>query len=103
MNEIYLVIMGVLSVCLYYILKNRLAIFFPSFPGMIRIIEEFADVKKGDVVYDLGSGDGRVLEAFAGKVTKRVGIEHSRFLNKLAIRRFLMGSNNIEIIQGENL
>jgi len=80
-------------------LKNRLAIFFPSFPGMIRIIEEFAGTKKNDLVYDLGSGDGRVLEVFAKKGIKCVGIEQNNLLNKLARRR-LNGYKNFKIIQG---
>lgn len=80
-------------------LKNRLAIFFPSFPGMIRIIEEFADVKKNDLIYDLGSGDGRILEAFAKKGIRCVGIEQNNLLNKLARRR-LRKYKNVKIIQG---
>ena len=81
-------------------LKNRLAIFFPCFSGMIRIIEEFVDTGKNDLVYDLGSGDGRVLEPFAKKGIKCVGIEHSRLLNKLTRRR-LKKYKNVRIIQGD--
>lgn len=81
-------------------LKNRFAIFFPSFSPMVRIIEEFADVKKEDVVYDLGSGDGRVLEWFAKKRIKCVGIEQNRFLNRLARRR-LESYKTVRIIQGD--
>ena len=81
-------------------LKNRLAIFFPSFPGMIRIIEEFADTDKDDIIYDLGSGDGRLLEVFVKKGIKCVGIEHNPILNKLARRR-LKNYKNVKIIQGD--
>ncbi len=80
-------------------LKNRLAIFFPSFPGMIKIIEEFAGAKKNDLVYDLGSGDGRVLEVFGKKGIRCVGIEQNNLLNKLARRR-LRKYKNVKIIQG---
>jgi len=81
-------------------LKNRLAIFFPCFPRMIKIIEEFADAGRNDLIYDLGSGDGRVLEPFAKKGIKCVGIDHSRLLNKIARRR-LKKYKNVRIIQGD--
>lgn len=99
MNHIYLPIIIFLSLCLYYMLKNKLAIFFPSFSGMLRIIQDFADAGKNDVVYDLGSGDGRVLEVFADKGIKCVGIEHDKMLNKLARKR-LKKYKNVKIVQG---
>ena len=83
-------------------LKNRLAIFFPSFLGMVRIIEGFADAKRKDIVYDLGSGDGRVLEAFAKKGIKCLGIEQNSLLNRLARRR-LGKYKNVKIVQGDIL
>ena len=81
-------------------LKNRLAIFFPCFPRIIKIIEEFAEAEKNDLVYDLGSGDGRVLESFAKKGIRCVGIEHSRLLNKIAAKK-LRKYKNAKIIQGD--
>jgi ribosomal protein L11 methylase PrmA len=36
---------------------------------------ELAGVKKGDVVYDLGSGDGRIVIAAAKKGARAVGFE----------------------------
>lgn len=99
MQELYLLTIVFLSSCLYYMLKNRLAIFFPSFPGMIRIIEEFADAGTEDVAYDLGSGDGRVVEAFAKRGFRCVGIEQNPFLNIIARKR--LGSwRNARIVQG---
>lgn len=88
-----------LSLCLYYMLKNRLAIFFPSFHGMIRIIEDFAAATSRDLVYDLGSGDGRIIEKFAKKGIKCIGIEQNSFLNKLAGKR-LGRYKNVKIIHG---
>ena len=80
-------------------LKNRLAIFFPCFPGMISIIEEFAEAGKNDLVYDLGSGDGRVLEPFAKRGVNCVGVDHNRLLNKVARRR--LEYKDVEIVQGD--
>jgi len=98
MNEIWLILTILFSFCLYYILKNRLAIFFPSSKRMIDTIIKFADIKKSDVFYDLGSGDGRILLQAAKKGIKVVGIEKNYFLNKIA-RKKLKNYKNAKIIQ----
>ncbi|NCN38867.1 MAG: hypothetical protein COY38_00950 [Candidatus Aenigmarchaeota archaeon CG_4_10_14_0_8_um_filter_37_24] len=99
MQEIYFLAMIFLSLCLYYMLKNRLAIFFPSFPGMVRIIGRLADIQKSDLVYDLGSGDGRVLEVFAKKGVECIGIEQNGLLIKAAKKR-LKKYKNVRLIHG---
>jgi predicted RNA methylase len=87
---------------LYYILKNRLAIFFPSSKNIVKVILEFADIKKNDILYDLGSGDGRILIEAAKKNIKVVGIEKSRFLNWVARRKIRrLSLKNVKIIQGD--
>jgi len=67
---------------------------------MIRIIEEFADVGKSDLVYDLGSGDGRVLKGFAERGIKCVGIEQNPLLNRIAKKK-LSKYKNVKIIRGD--
>jgi len=56
----------------------------PFVPTPIEVIDrmlELAEVKKGDVVYDLGSGDGRIVIRAAKKYGARaVGIEMDRSL-----------------------
>ena len=56
----------------------------PFVPTPIEVVDrmlELADVKKGDVVYDLGSGDGRIIIRAAKKYGARgVGIEMDRTL-----------------------
>lgn len=79
--------------------KNRLAVFFPTTKNVIKTVLEFANLKKGDVLYDLGSGDGRILIEAAKANAKVVGIEKSRLLNKIAKRR-TKGLKNVNIIQG---
>ncbi len=50
--------------------------FVPTPPEVIDRMLELAEVKKGDVVYDIGSGDGRILIRAAKKYGARgVGIE----------------------------
>jgi ribosomal protein L11 methylase PrmA len=51
-------------------------IYVPTPPAVVEAMLELADVKKGDVLYDLGSGDGRIAVAAAKKYGIRaVGID----------------------------
>lgn len=50
------------------------AVYFPTYPGNIGKIIEFADLKNGKMA-DLGSGDGRVVMAFAEKGIEAHGYE----------------------------
>jgi cyclopropane fatty-acyl-phospholipid synthase-like methyltransferase len=56
----------------------------PFVPTPIEVVDrmlEMAEVKKGDVVYDLGSGDGRIVIRAAKKYgVKAVGIEMDSWL-----------------------
>ena len=56
----------------------------PFVPTPIEVIDsmlELAEVKKGDVLYDLGSGDGRIVIRAAKKYgIHAVGIEMDRLL-----------------------
>jgi SAM-dependent methyltransferase len=60
----------------------------PYVPSPIEVVDrmlEFADVKKEDVVYDIGSGDGRVVIQAAKKYgAKGVGLELDSRLVELA-------------------
>ena len=62
----------------------------PYVPTPIEVVDrmlEFGDVKKSDVVYDIGSGDGRiVIEAAKKYGAKGVGIEMDQPLVDLARR-----------------
>ena len=51
-------------------------VYFPTPDEAIDKMLELVDVKPGDVLHDLGCGDGRVLIAVAKKGrVKRIGIE----------------------------
>jgi precorrin-6B methylase 2 len=52
-------------------------IYVPTPPEVVEAMLKMADAKKGDVLYDLGSGDGRIPIAAVQKfgVTKAVGID----------------------------
>lgn len=79
-------------------LKNKLGIFFPSSKAMIKTVIEFANIKDGDVLFDLGSGDGRILAEAAKFKIRVVGIEKNRILNWIARKR-LKKFENVEIIE----
>ncbi|MBI1892899.1 MAG: class I SAM-dependent methyltransferase [Candidatus Rokubacteria bacterium] len=56
--------------------KEELAPFVPSPQGVVDTMLRLAEVKKDDVLYDLGSGDGRIVIAAAKKYGARaVGFE----------------------------
>jgi hypothetical protein len=65
---------------------GRGAIYDPSSVEETRIMADLADISRGDVVADLGSGDGRVVIALAQKGAEAHGYEVNPLL-VLASRR----------------
>lgn len=61
----------------------------PTAPWMMRIMMNFADIKPGEKVYDVGCGDGRLVFAAAGVGANAVGYELSIFAFMLAWFRSL--------------
>ena len=63
----------------------------PFVPTPIEVVDkmlELAEVKKGDVLYDLGSGDGRIVIRAAQKYgIHAVGIEMDKLLRKRQARK----------------
>ncbi len=55
--------------------SKKIVPFVPSPQEVVDKMIELAGVKKDDVVYDLGSGDGRIVIAAAKKGAKAVGFE----------------------------
>lgn len=58
------------------------ALYVPTSKERVKKIIEFANVKPGDKVIDLGSGDGRLLVAFAKAGAKAYGYEINPVLVK---------------------
>jgi len=57
---------------------NKLAPYVASPAHVVDLMLEMAKIKPGEIVYDLGSGDGRIVIAAAGKYkAKAVGVEIS--------------------------
>ena len=55
--------------------NKKIVPFVPSPQVVVDKMIELAGVKKGDVVYDLGSGDGRIVIAAAKRGARAVGFE----------------------------
>lgn len=55
--------------------RKKIVPFVPSPQIVVDKMVELAGVKQGDVVYDLGSGDGRIVIAAAKKGARAVGFE----------------------------
>ena len=55
--------------------SKKIVPFVPSPQEVVEKMIDLAGVKKGDVVYDLGSGDGRIVIAAAKKGARAIGFE----------------------------
>ena len=85
---------------------NQLAPFVPSPQNVVERMLQAANVKAGDVVYDLGSGDGRVLITAAQRFgAKAVGVELSPKEVKTSQDRVkaLKLDDRIRVIEGDLL
>lgn len=86
--------------------RKNLAPYVPMPAGIVDRFLEVAAIKPGEMVYDLGCGDGRVLISAAQKFkAKAVGIELSAKLVKSAtdmVQRLGL-QNRIRIIHGDIL
>jgi hypothetical protein len=64
----------------------RGALYDPSSPVQTSLMVDLADVRPGEKAADLGSGDGRVLIALAGRGAEAHGYEVNPFLVLLSCR-----------------
>lgn len=78
--------------------------YVPSSEWVVRRLLQLADVSAGDVVYDLGSGDGRIVIMAAKEFGARgVGVEIDSQLVQTSRRRARRAgvSNRVEFRQGD--
>lgn len=72
----------------------------PTEKRVIKKIAELADLKDGETVYDLGCGDGRVIEALAQeKKITAIGVDVSRIIICLAKIRRLWKKSPIQLLR----
>lgn len=85
---------------------ENLAPYIPTPASLVETMLEYGSVKPSDVVYDLGSGDGRIVIAAAQKFGARaVGVEMMPELCRTAERKIreLGLQDRVTIIQGSAL
>ncbi len=107
-----LILLVVLFLLLFVVLLFLFTVFdlFLELPyvgakkGMVQTIIKLAQIKKGETVVDLGSGDGRLLIAAAKKGAKAIGYEINPFLIAISlIHTKLEGLGNQIWVQRESL
>ncbi len=79
------------------------AIFLPTPPDVVEKMLSIADVREGDMLYDLGSGDGRIIIRAAERGAQGVGVEADpiRVLwSRLRVRRN-PAHNHLHVIWGD--
>jgi protein-L-isoaspartate O-methyltransferase len=85
---------------------QKLAPYFPTPHSVVEKMLRLAAVKPSDTVYDLGSGDGRIVIMAAEKFgAKAVGVEYDASLvtqSRMAIKRKKL-ENRASIIHGDML
>ena len=85
---------------------ENLAPYIPTPMSLVDTMLEYGNVKPGDVVYDLGSGDGRIVIAAAQKFgAHSVGVEMIPELCRTAQRKVteLGLQDRVTIVQGSAL
>lgn len=77
--EILTIVIGIIFVLLVTAAYGgyRAAIWVPMASGDAELAAKFADITAGDIVYDLGCGDGRFVEAAAAQGARAIGYEVS--------------------------
>lgn len=88
---------------LWFFYSNFLgAEFYPTTRRKMKKMMEYAALRKNDVAYDLGCGDGRLVIAAARKCKKAVGIEIDPlrfFISFLKVK--MLGLKNAKIVFGD--
>jgi hypothetical protein len=114
LETVFLIVeLGLLTAAIFFFMRaaqwfvyGRVdAPFVPTPTRYAHIVVEALDVRKGDTVYELGSGDGRFVLAYAKCVpdASYIGIERNPFLHAVALVRKRIAGNppNVEFRRGD--
>jgi cyclopropane fatty-acyl-phospholipid synthase-like methyltransferase len=74
---LFLIVALILCIPAFTLLKQGAPPFVPTSRKTVQEMIELAEIKPGEIVYDLGCGDGRLLIAAAKKGAKSIGYELS--------------------------
>ncbi|MFH1623164.1 MAG: hypothetical protein ABIA12_01440 [Candidatus Aenigmatarchaeota archaeon] len=99
MNEWYIV---PAFFCVWFVLKLRAeeGFFVPLPMGTVRAMLRLANLRRGETLYDLGSGDGRTVIEASKLGARGVGIEYSIPIHLLArLRVALSGVHDVKLMR----
>lgn len=71
-------------------------------PQLVKTLIGHSDLKKHDIVYDIGAGSGIIADALAEKVARVIAIEQDSRL-VATLRSNLSGHNNLTVLKGDAL
>jgi predicted RNA methylase len=99
----WLLILAVILIVPFVKLATQQSIFIPLPMSTVKKILTNAKIKENDVLYDLGSGDGRIIVTVAKNYgIKAVGFEKNRILawiTKIKIKRSKL-NDKVKIVNG---
>jgi hypothetical protein len=97
---------GLFGAVLYYRVFMYEPPFVPLPHSVVMDVMEVGNVGRGDVLYDLGSGDGRVLAAAADRGASATGLEKNKFLvwlSKVKTRKYSSIVFNQDVLELDSL
>lgn len=102
---VFILLLGVILMGIFYFIDLFFELpYVGAQKSRIETIMNFAAIKKGETVVDLGSGDGRLLYAAAARGAKAVGYEINPFLIALTLLRTkLKGFSNSIWVEKQSL
>jgi len=101
--QIWFIFLFVIFLALFWLFYTRAigSEYGPTTAKRARRMIELADVKKKDIVYDLGSGFGGLVIMAARQAKEAVGIEFDSLRYAFSVARaFFHGAKNVKFIRG---
>lgn len=93
--------LGLLFFASFLLIVFRGAPYVPTHRRSIDEIFSLHDFKPGEVLVDLGSGDGRVLKAAAGRSVQAIGYELNPFLALYSRWRLRAHRKHAQVLMGD--
>lgn len=97
--QIILIVFLILAICFSFVLIWG-APFLPTLKKQIKAALDLAELKKGDMIIDLGCGDGRLLIAAAQRGFNGLGYELNPLMFLIAKIRTIRYRKQIKIVFG---
>jgi SAM-dependent methyltransferase len=96
-----LLLVALLIVACFCFVLLRGAPYLPTLGGQVKIALDMLDLQKGDMMLELGCGDGKVLVAAAERGWKAIGYELNPILALIAWLRTRKYKGQVKVIWGD--